>query len=47
MQAYRENQPWMDPGGCNLLLLVEIKEEPVLDAPREWEWEVGGKQRKG
>lgn len=32
IQSYREYKAWVDPCRCDLLLLTDVKENPVLDS---------------
>lgn len=41
-ESYREYEAWMDPCSCDLLLLTDVKEDPVLDSTRNW----AGKKNK-
>lgn len=35
-EPYREHEAWMDPCRGDLLLLTDVKEDPVLDSTRNW-----------
>lgn len=33
-ESHREHEAWVDPGRGDLLLLTDVKEDPVLDSTR-------------
>lgn len=34
-ESHRENEAWVDPRSGDLLLLTDVKEDPVLDSQQE------------